>query len=206
MGSVNLMTYIVIAKYADGLPLYRLENIIKRYGGDISRATLAILMIALSKQVQPLINLLRERQHSGSLIMADETRVQVLKEPGYSSTGHKYMLVTLGGPPKEQSVLFEYDPSRGKEISLRLLDGFKNGFLQTDGYAAYNEVCIQNALIHLGCLDHARRKFKDAEKAQPKDKKTKITKADMALSMINKLYLIEREIESLNLTEKLKVR
>jgi transposase len=93
MGSVNLMTYIVIAKYADGLPLYRLENIIKRYGGDISRATLAILMIALSKQVQPLINLLRERQHSGSLIMADETRVQVLKEPGYSSTGHKYMWV-----------------------------------------------------------------------------------------------------------------
>ncbi|MFT7184704.1 MAG: transposase [Pseudohongiellaceae bacterium] len=136
MGSVNLMTYIVIAKYADGLPLYRLENIIKRYGGDISRATLANWMIALSKQVQPLINLLREHQHSGSLIMADETRVQVLKEPGYSSTGHKYMWVTLGGPPKEQSVLFEYDPSRGKEIPLRLLDCFKNGFLQTDGYAA----------------------------------------------------------------------
>jgi transposase len=67
-------------------------------------------------------------------------------------------------------------------------------------------VCIQNALIHLGCWDHARRKFKDAEKAQPKDKKTKITKADMALSMINKLYLIEREIKSLNPTEKLKVR
>lgn len=67
-------------------------------------------------------------------------------------------------------------------------------------------MCIQNALIHLGCWDHARRKFKDAEKAQPKDKKTKITKADMALSMINKLYLIEREIKSLNPTEKLKVR
>jgi transposase len=67
-------------------------------------------------------------------------------------------------------------------------------------------VCIQNALIHLGCWDHARRKFKDAEKAQPKDKKTKITKADMALSMINKLYLIEREIKSLNPTEKLKVK
>ena len=206
MGSVNLMTYIVIAKYADGLPLYRLENIIKRYGGNISRATLANWMIALSKQVQPLINLLREHQHSGSLIMADETRVQVLKEPGYSSTGYKYMWVTLGGPPKEQSVLFEYDPSRGKEIPLRLLDGFENGFLQTDGYAAYNEVCIQNALIHLGCWDHARRKFKDAEKAQPKNKKTKITKADMALSMINKLYLIEREIKSHSPTEKFKVR
>jgi transposase len=58
--SVNLMTYVIISKYADGMPLYRLENIIKRYGGEISRATLANWVIALSKQAQPLINLLRE--------------------------------------------------------------------------------------------------------------------------------------------------
>jgi hypothetical protein len=198
-----MTSFIVIAKYADGLPLYRLENIIKRYGGDISRATLANWMIALSKQVQPLVNLLREHQHSGSLIMADETRIQVLKEPGYSPTGHKYMWVTLGGPPKEQSVLFEYDPLRGKEILLRLLDGFKNSFLQTDGYTVYNEVFIQNALIHLGCSDHARRKFKDAEKAQPKNKKIKITKADMTLSMISKLYIIEREVKLLSQAAKI---
>ena len=69
------MTYIIISKY-DGLPLYRLENIIKRYVCEISRATLANWVIALSKQAQPLINLLRENQHSGSLIMADETRIQ----------------------------------------------------------------------------------------------------------------------------------
>ena len=61
-------------------------------------------------------------------------------------------------------------------------------------------------LIHLGCWDHARRKFKEAEKAQPKNKKAKISKADMALSMINKLYLIEREIKLLSHAEKLKVR
>ena len=60
MGSVNLITYVIISKYADGLPLYRLENIIKRYGGEISRATLANWVIALAKQAQPLINLLRE--------------------------------------------------------------------------------------------------------------------------------------------------
>jgi transposase len=206
MGSVNLMTYIVISKYADGLPLYRLVKIIKRYGGDISRATLANWMIMLSKQAQPLINLLREHQCTGSLIMMDEIRIQVLKVPGYSSTGDKYMRVTLGGPPKEKSVLFEYDPSRRKEIPVRLLDVFENGFLQTDGYAGYNEVCKQKVLTHLGYWDHARRKFKDAVIAQPKKKKVKITKADMALSMINKLYLIEREIKLLSHTEKLKVR
>ncbi len=206
MGSVNVMTYIIISKYADGMPLYRLENIIKGYGGDLSRATLANWVIALAKQTQPLINLLREHQHSGSLIMADETRIQVLKEPNYSPTGDKYMWVTLGGSPNQQSVLFDYDPSRGRGVPVRLLDGFTNGYLQTDGYAGYNEVCRQNSLTHLGCMDHSRRKFIEAQKAQPTNKKNKITKADMALSFINKLYRIEREIKHLNDNEKLNAR
>ncbi len=206
MGSVNLITYVIISKYADGMPLYRLENIISRYGGEISRATLANWVIALAKQVQPLINLLREHQHAGSLIMADETRIQVLKEPNYSPTGDKYMWVTLGGPPKQQSVLFDYDPSRSRDVPVRLLDGFENGYLQTDGYAGYNEVCRKNKLTHLGCMDHARRKFREAQKAQPTNKKVKVTKADMALSFINKLYLIEREIKTFSDDEKLGVR
>jgi transposase len=187
MGSVNLMTYIIISKYADGMPLYRLENIIKRYGGDISRATLANWVIALSKQAQPLFNLLRESQHSGPLVCADETRIQVLKEPERSPTSDKWMWVTLGGLPQQQSVLFEYDPSRSKEIPLRLLDGFTNAYLQTDGYAGY--------------WDHARRKFREAKDGQPKNMKGKVTKADMALSFINKLYVIERQIKSLSVDE-----
>jgi len=206
MGSVNLMTYIIISKYADGMPLYRLENIIKRYGGDLSRATLANWVIALAKQAQPLINLLREHQHSGSLIMADETRIQVLKEPNRPATSDKWMWVTLGGPPSQQSVLFDYDPSRGQDIPVRLLDGFTHGYLQTDGYAGYNEVCRKNSLTHLGCMDHARRKFIEAQKAQPKNKKNKVTKADMALSFIKKLYRIEREIKHLSEDEILTAR
>jgi transposase len=206
MGSVNLMTYIIIAKYADGLPLYRLENIIKRYGGSISRATLANWVIGLSKQAQPLINLLREHQHAGSVIMADETRIKVLKEPERPTTSDKWMWVTLGGKANQKSVLFDYDPSRSQDIPVRLLDGFTHGYLQTDGYAGYNEVCRQNDLTHLGCMDHARRKFVEAQKAQPKGKKIKTTKADMALSFINKLYRIEREIKDLSDDEKRVIR
>lgn len=110
IGSVNLMTYIIISKYADGIPRYWLENIIKRYCDEISRATMANWVIALSKQVQPLINLLREHQHSGPLICADANRIHVLKEPDRSPTLHKWMWVTLGGLVKHQSVLFEYAP------------------------------------------------------------------------------------------------
>ena len=204
MGSVSLMCFVVIAKYADGLPLYRQEGILSRYGGDISRATLANWIIALAKQLQPLMNLMREHQHTGSVIMADETRIQVLKEPDKPVTSDKFMWVTLGGPPGEKSILFEYDPSRSGEVPLRLLDGF-TGYLQTDGYTGYNAVCAKNGNTQLGCWDHARRKFKDAQDAQPKPKKgkaKKITKADRILSHINRLYLIERQIKERSVFEK----
>ena len=129
--------------------------------------------------------------------MADETRIQVLKELGYSPTGDKFMWVTLGGPPERQSVLFDYDPSRAGIVPVRLLNDFTHGYLQTDGYAGYNDVCRINNLIQLGCMDHARRKFIEAQKVQPKGKNVKVTKADMALSYINKLYVIEKAIKHL---------
>jgi len=208
MGSISLMCFVIIAKYADGLPLYRQEGILSRYGGDISRATLANWIIALAKQLQPLMNLMREHQHTGSVIMADETRVQVLKEPGRPATSDKFMWVTLGGPPGEKSILFEYDPSRSGDVPMRLLDGF-TGYLQTDGYTGYNAVCRKNGNTQLGCWDHARRKFKDAQNAQPKPKKgkdKKPSKADRVISFINKLYMIERQIKELSVNEKYQQR
>ena len=76
------------------------------------------------------------------------------------------MWVTLGGPPGQPSVWFEYDPSRGQEVPLRLLDGFQ-GYLQTDGYAGYNAARLINNITRLGCWDHARRKFKEAQVFNP---------------------------------------
>jgi transposase len=208
MGSIELMSYVLTCKYCDGLPLYRLENILARYGGELSRATLANWVIALARPLQPLINLIRDHQQAGNLIMADETRVQVLKEPGRPATSDKFMWVTLGGSPGQPSVLFEYDPSRSQEVPLRLLDGF-HGYLQTDGYAGYNAVCINNNITQLGCWDHARRKFKDAQDAQPKPKKGKphkASKADHILGLINILYMIERQIKTLSAAEKFQQR
>ena len=208
MGSIELMSYVLTCKYCDGLPLYRLENILARYGGELSRATLANWVIALARPLQPLLNLLRDHQQAGNIIMADETRVQVLKEPGRPATSDKFMWVTLGGPPGQPSVLFEYDPSRSQEVPLRLLDGF-HGYLQTDGYAGYNAACLINNITQLGCWDHARRKFKDAQDAQPKPKKDKpykASKADHILGLINILYMIERQIKTLSAAEKFQQR
>lgn len=211
IASINTLAYIIIAKYMDALPLYRLEKILARYGGSVTRTTLANWLIQLSEQLYPLINLLREHQWQGDLIQADETRLQVLKEPGRSVTSDKWMWLTRGGPPGQLSVLFEYDPSRSGQVPLRLLDGF-NGYLQTDGYAGYNAIVRQNKLIHLGCWDHARRKFDEAIKGSSTDKKkakikgTPPSKTRVALSKINKLYVIERELKGKTTEEKYLVR
>ena len=197
MASLQLLVYIIVSKYMDGLPLYRLERMLHRYGGELTRASMANWIIRLSLQCQPLIHLLRAHQHSGPLIQADETRIQVHREPGYSNTGDKRMWVTLGGPPGQPSVLFEYDPSRRKEVALRLLDGYQ-GYVQTDGYAGYDEACQPSGITQLGCWDHARRKFVEAQKTQPKGKHKTVSKADVAISKMAKLYAVERRIKHLS--------
>jgi len=195
IASVQLLAYILISKYADALPLYRLEKILKRYGGDITRTTLANWIIRLDDVFKPLINLLREHQLEGDYLQADETRVQVLKEDGKPATSDKWMWLVRGGPPDQPAVLFEYDPSRSAAVPLRLLDGFE-GVLQTDGYAGYNQVCRDNRITRIGCWDHARRKFVEASKAAPAKKQDdKVSKADIAISKIRKLYAIEDRIK-----------
>ena len=89
MASVQLLAYILVAKYADALPLYRLEQILKRYGGSISRTTMANWIIRLDDIFKPLTTLLREHQLSGDYLQADETRLQVLKEDGKPATSDK---------------------------------------------------------------------------------------------------------------------
>ena len=200
--SVKLLAYIVVSKYADALPLYRLESILKRYGGNITRTSMANWIIGLDDVFKPLINLLREHQLGGDYLQADETRLQVLKEDGKPATSDKWMWLIRGGPPDQPAVLFEYDSSRGETVPMRLLEGYQ-GVLQADGYAGYNRVCRENLVTRIGCWDHARRKFVDASKATPAKKKgEQISKADVAISKIRKLYAIESRIEGLSAAQK----
>lgn len=200
MGSVGLIAHAITAKYVDGLPLYRIEKQLSRYGGNISRATLANYVIKSAQVLQPIINLMRDKQHEGNVIAMDETPIQVLKEPDKAATSDKYMWVSLGGLPGQQSILYHYDPSRSGQVPLTLLEDFK-GYLQTDGYSGYSPACEQYKLISVGCMDHARRKFKDALDAAPKKKTNqtnKVGKAAVALALIKKLYNIERQIKGLS--------
>ncbi|MBM7457302.1 transposase [Oceanisphaera litoralis] len=202
----SLLAYLITSKYADGLPLYRQEQMFKRLGHALSRTSMAHWIIRLDTVFRPLINLMREVQNSGDYLQADETRIQVLKEDGKTAQSDKWMWVTRGGPPHRPSVLFAYDPSRAGRVPVRLLDDF-TGILQADGYSGYAQVCRTNAITRIGCWDHARRKFMDAIKgAGSKGKQTRVSKAEIALGHITPLYAIERQIKDMSPAERYRAR
>jgi transposase len=183
IASTNTMAYVITSKYADGLPLYRLSEILKRYDVDLSRQTLSASVLTSAELIDPLIEHAQRQLHKGAVLHMDETRVQVLKEPGRSAQNQSYVWVQRGGPPGKPIIHFTYEPSRATSVPAQLLSGYESVLL-TDGYQPYRQVAAQQPLIHLCCWAHVRRKFKEAMKAQPKGK---TGKADTGLNYIAKL-------------------
>ena len=124
----------------------------------------------------------------------------MLKEPGKSPQSQSYLWVLRGGVREHPLVYYEYDPSRSAEVPKRLLRGFQ-GFLQTDGYEGYTALGAEPGIVHVGCWAHTRRKFDEALRGQGKSKKkgakrtAKESRARQALSQIQALYRIERELK-----------
>ncbi|AHY45202.1 IS66 family transposase [Stutzerimonas decontaminans] len=191
LASPSVLAMLLATKYADGIPLYRFERMLSRHGIDISRQTLARWVIQCGEQLQPVINLMRDRLLDYPVLHCDETRLQVLHEPGRDPTTQSWMWVQSGGPPDKPVILFDYSSSRAQEVPLRLLAGYR-GYLMTDDYAGYNAVAAQEGIERLACWAHARRKFVEAQKVQPKGK---TGRADIVLNLINKLYGIERDLK-----------
>lgn len=190
LASPGLLAYIATSKYADALPLYRQSEMFKRIGIELDRANLANWMIKCGELVQPLINLLIERLHQQPCLHLDETTLQVLDEPGKSAQSKSYMWVmrSTGAQP---ACVFHYADNRSQSVPLQLLSA-ENQAIMVDGYEWYQKACDEYQIKRLGCWAHARRKFKEAKDVQPKGK---TGKADQALSYIQKLYAIEKQIK-----------
>ncbi len=207
----SLLAYVAVSKYADALPLYRQEKMLERIGVDLSRATLASWMVRAGELVQPLVNLMRDELLDSGFVQCDESRFQVLKEPGKTAESLSYIWVQRAVVQDHPLVLYEYDPSRSAEVSKRLFEGYA-GLLQTDGYGGYDALGREPGVVHLGCWAHARRKFTDALKGQGKSRKkgakrsARQSKAEAGLRFIQKLYAIERSVRDLSVQERLDVR
>jgi len=189
----SFLATIAVQKFEDALPLYRQAKIFKnRFGVPFDDTTLANWMVKASDKLKPFMQRLRERLLENEYIQADETTLQVVNAHKGKATKKSYIWMGVG-IDKYKVVYMHYANNRSAVASTALLNGF-SGYLQTDGYAGYNDVVKTNDMTHLACWAHARRKFADIVKSGVSDSQSKIY-AQEAITLIQKLYKIEREIK-----------
>jgi len=135
LASPSLVAHIAVQKYSNGLPLYRIENGFRYDGVNVSRQTMANWVIKCSQTflfaiyVLMIKFLLKE-----SVLHADETTYQVLREPGRAAQSKSYeWIYRTSGCSEHKIVIYEYKETRGKEHPKEFLKNFK-GFLHTDYY------------------------------------------------------------------------
>ncbi len=207
------LAWVISAKYQDGLPLYRQAALLGRFGGNLSRNTLAASVVRVGEAVQPVINLMRDVLLESPLILGDETELQVLKEPGRAAQTRSYLWVQMtgAGPPETSSGpavrLFAYAPSRSGATARALYAGVSSGAaLMTDGYDPYDGVARHYGLVHLACWAHARRRFVEALAVLPKERRTSTQPAAQFIAAIAELYAVEARSRDLPSGERQSLR
>ena len=204
--SASTYAYIAVAKYVDALPLYRQEVICDRLGFPLPRNTLAHAMMNVSDALQPLLNCLFDYLFEGIYLQLDESVLQVLKEPGRDAEQPSRMWICRGGLADKPVVWFHYSEERTAAVARELIGDF-TGYVQSDGYGAYDSACKNNKnLMQLGCCAHGRRYFVEAVNAQPIDQIDQITRAHQGVAFFDKLYQLEDEIKHLPPEEKYQQR
>jgi len=193
--SASLIAHIMEQKYMNAMPLYRQEISFLGDGFMLSRQTMANWLIKASFDwLEYLYEQMRQRLLKEEILHADETVVQVLKEPGRSSRSESFMwLYRTGRYTETPTVLYEYQETRSSAHPKRFLEGFK-GYLHTDGYSAYKT--LQKDIRLCGCWAHARRKFNDAVNAAPPEERTECASLK-GLEFCNDLFSLEHEYENL---------
>jgi transposase len=178
----GLLAHVAVSKYADHLPLNRLEGIFRRQGVVIPRSTMCDWIAAAADLVQPVIEVMKQDLLLSKVIHTDDTPVPVLDRQR-SSTRTGRLWVYLGDAAHPQ-IVFDYTANRRRAGPESFLQGF-SGYLQADAYGGYDGIYAGGEVIEVACWAHVRRKFYDAQT-------TDASYAFTALGLIRQLYQIER--------------
>lgn len=184
LASDRVVIHTVVSKYCDHLPLYRQAAMLAREAGvDIERATLNGWVMRVGELLEPVVEAVRQQLLREPYLQADETTVPVQMHDKRGAD-HQAYLWQYGKPGGE--TVFDFCLGRGREGPRKFL-GQWEGILQTDGYQAYRDIGGPK-LTHVGCWAHARRKFVDAVKVNPKD-----GPAVAMVMRMDALFLVDRE-------------
>ena len=177
----GLLAHIITSKYADHLPLNRLEGILKRNDVDINVSTMCDWVGKCSDLLEPLVKRMRKKILLSPKINTDDTSVPVKSKKRRGSTYKGYLWVYIDD---SKNVVFDSTPTRSRNGPLKFL-GEYSGYVQADAYSGYDEFFRESNATEVGCHAHARRKFDYAMEADP-------ARASQMLALWKELYAVEK--------------
>jgi len=191
LASDRIVIETVVGKYCNHMPLHRQSMILERdLGLEISRTTLDGWVLKVGELLIPMVAAMRRELISGSYVQADETPVDVQTREGRGKNHQAYLwqYSRPGG-----SVVFDFRLGRGRDGPKRFLGQFE-GILQTDGYAAYDQIGGPR-MVYAACWSHARRQFFEAVQLNLRD-----PGASPIVAQMDELFAVDAEARRKTLT------
>jgi transposase len=180
----GLLAHIAASKYADHLPLHRLERILSRHGVELSRQTMCDWMTHVAARLRPVVDLMATLVRASKALHTDATRMPYL-DPEVKGKALSGQMWTYVGDRDHPFDVFAFCPDHSAAGIDGFLGGY-HGYLHADAHNIYDHLFKSGSLVELGCWAHARRKFHDAADNDP-------ARAHVALAHIRQLYAIETE-------------
>ena len=190
----GLLAYIATAKFADYLPLHRLEDIFAREGFELDRSTMCLWMADVARIVRPVYDRMVELVLASHVLATDDT-VMPLLQPGRARQARMWI---YRGDDDHPYNVFEFTVSRSRDGPRQFLKNFRQTLL-ADAYGGYDGIVLDHDLPRAGCWSHARRKFVDAEPTAPEA-------ARMILRLIKGLFDLEDRARDMSADERLRLR
>jgi transposase len=180
----SLLTQVIVAKYADHLPLHRQAKIFRRFGVELSEQTMCGWMKQCADLLDPLYKRLKDFVLSSKVVGTDDTPVKVLdRSLPQTRKGRIWPYV---GDQDHPAIIYDYTPTRERAGPEEFLKNFR-GHLQADAYVVYDSFFTDPArgMVEVGCWAHARRHFHNALEKDP-------ARMGGVLAMIAHLYEVEK--------------
>lgn len=192
----SFLAHVLVSKFADHLPLYRIAEILSRDGVGVSRKLLSQWVLRCGAALKPLYDLMLEKILKSGNSYVDETPVKLQAKGGCKQA---YMWVIVGGNETTPAYrVFRFCETRAHEHALKLLADYE-GVFHSDKYQAYEKVAKQKGVIWCPCWVHVRRKFFEAEQGDPVFRK-------WVLRKIRYLFMLEKVAWARSPEKRLKIR
>jgi transposase len=195
LAAPGLLAHVITAKFADHLPLHRLEGILGRHGVELTRSTMCDWLAGCAHALRPVYDLLCGRVRRSKVIHTDDTPVPVQdRTRNRTRTGRIWVYV---GDPANPYIVYDATPSRSRDGPQTFLRGF-TGYVQADAFGGYDGLYATGA-AEVACWAHVRRKWYDARDSDPR-------LAHAALARIRALYDIEDRAKTLTAADRAALR